>query len=468
MSRTTRELELGPSKVDSYNTTTMTIARTRTIRMLLGAGLMTALLWSPAVGDVELGRRYADPIHGFSLRPPAETERLRQTAQGHLVSWQKRDPQTGAVAWTLSVMEGVDRSERIDMDGYAEVLAEQLRAEDNFKVESKDVKTLSDRPAVDLRGITGGGFRLWQRQVWALAEPHRFLIFVISGPETRKEELNDIHERVMDTLEIVDPEQERERLREALDRGRRGMEDLTPEGLRESVDRVRPRWYMVSVNDEKVGFMWQSVSREQWEETAGYMVRNALMMQLPDDQPRRMWRQKFVSADRSTENWRQRLEVGSGEAGGAIIEEGLRQDDRIVTTVSRGTQQNTHDKAIPAHVREIYLPKALGVLLPHLLDLSEPETYGFASYESSADAFEMRTFTVEGPREATIGGEKVRAIRASDQPAADAEPAVLLLDADGHLLRMTTAEGLVMEVTTAAAVTRRFPEANSIVGRIRD
>jgi hypothetical protein len=75
---------------------------------------------------------------------------------------------------------------------------------------------------------------------------------------------------------------------------------------------------------------------------------------------------------------------------------------------------------------------------------------------------------VHGPEVVRIDGKKVKAIKATDQAAADAEPAMLLLDAEGNLLRMETAENLVMEASTASAVARLFPEAPAMVAKMRD
>ncbi|MGC9453721.1 MAG: hypothetical protein ACP5HU_02555 [Phycisphaerae bacterium] len=439
----------------------------RTARAVRAGILLWVCLAIPAAAD-DLGQRYTDPIHGFSLRPPVETERIRQSTPGLLVSWQKRDPGTGAIAWTLGVAEAVEEDEPEDLERYSRTLQEKLRTQEGFKVESSSVGSLADKPAIHVEGVTGGGLRLWQRQAWVQVQPTRFLVFIISGPETQKDDLDDLMDAVLETLRVEDPTEAIERRRRALEQGEKLMDGLTPERVRDVFRDTRPRWYLVRMKNRTVGFMWQSASAGKWEDTEGYVAHHVLMVQIPDDQPRRMWRRMFVTADRTEEHWQQRLEIGSGEEGITVVEEGLKQDDRLVATVRSGEHRQSHDKELPEHVKGIYLPEALGACLPRMLDLSQEASYGFARYDPRSNAFEMRMITIEGPREIDIAGETRQAVRATDQPSIDAEPTELLLDKDGNLLRMTTAEGLEMELSTAETVTRQFPQARSMVRRMQD
>lgn len=443
---------------------------TRTFITTLGtAAVCLLMICLPAYADDDaLGQRYTDPLHGFSLRPPAETERIRQSSPGLLVSWHKRDAATGAIAWTLGVAETIEPSEPSDLRQYATALRQKLQNEQNFQVESEAIKPVAGRPAIHLQGITGGGLRLWQRQVWVQAQPQRFLVFIASGPETRKDDLDKLMDSVLATLRVEDPTAAIERRRKALQRGEELLDGLTPEQMGKILGGNEPRWYLVKMKGRTVGFMWQKSAVGKWQDIDGYVVHNVLMVRLPDDSPRRMWRRMFVSGDRSEEHWQQRLEIDSGDESVTIIEEGLKQNDRLVATVRSGEHRQSHDKELPSHVRGIYLPEALGAMLPRVPDLSQKASYGFARYEARANTFEMRMFTVEGEREVTIAGETVQAVRATDQPSLDAEQTELLLDREGNLLRMTTAEGLVMELSTAAAIARQFPQARQMVQRTQD
>jgi hypothetical protein len=98
-----------------------------------------------------------------------------------------------------------------------------------------------------------------------------------------------------------------------------------------------------------------------------------------------------------------------------------------------------------------------------LVDLTKRTQYAFASYASLENNFDMRTFAILGTEKiATVRGE-VQAVRATDQAAANADPATLWLTPDGKLLRMKTIDGLIMNASARAAVLRRYPTAAAVV-----
>ena len=139
-----------------------------------------------------------------------------------------------------------------------------------------------------------------------------------------------------------------------------------------------------------------------------------------------------------------------------MSEEGLKQDKLIVCNVLQAGQSRPLKKQVP-HL--IYLPQALGQLLPRLIDLDKPAAYAFAVYSSETNSFDMRTFTVLGTDRIAVGNRHVQAVKATDQAAAGAEAATLWLDTDGNLLRMQTADGMTMTPASRDAVLRRFPKA---------
>jgi len=70
---------------------------------------------------------------------------------------------------------------------------------------------------------------------------------------------------------------------------------------------------------------------------------------------------------------------------------------------------------------------------------------------------------VVGPETVTLGAQSHEAIRLTDQLAADAEPATLHVQPGGKLLRMRTAGGLTMELSTHSAIRRRYSDADTLV-----
>ena len=188
----------------------------------------------------------------------------------------------------------------------------------------------------------------------------------------------------------------------------------------------------------------------------GYEVRSFVKLKPANAGPRTVRREEFSTADRNLERWRESLTVGTGAKAAYTVEEGIKQKDLIFCHLTQGPQERDHKKTLTPNVAEIYLPRAFGMVLPQLVDLDKANAYAFAVYAAQPNAFDMRTFAVIGPEQITIAGRDVQAIKATDKAAEDAEPARLWVDKRGILLRMETAEGLVMESASQASLIRRF------------
>jgi len=440
------------------------MSQRRTLRTIAIGACISALSACGLVRADEaivLGKRYVDPLHGFSLRPPVGTERRRGFSPSKLVSWVRRDSASGAILWTLSVLRATERKKQIELGPYSKALAEKLRREENFKMESLELSPVAGKAAIHLRGLTAG-VKMWQRQVWILARPSQFLIVMISGPETIKGRLDAICRRVLATLQLTDPTKAREIQRKNLARGRGFLSDLNDKKLADAI-QAGPTWFLLKHMGRNVGFRRVTEAPARREDVDGYLVKMWVMLSLPKTQARLMKHEMFVAGDLGVERWRKRLQIGSGKTGHVIDEDGLKQNELIVCNVLLDGRVTTRQKKVR---KAIYLPQAAGMLLGRLIDLKTPAAYAFAVYDSERNSLDMRTFTVIGPTTIELGGRRIEAIRATDRPAMDAEAATLYLDARGRLLRMETAEGLVMERSTAGAVRRRFPNADVIIKKM--
>jgi len=168
----------------------------------------------------------------------------------------------------------------------------------------------------------------------------------------------------------------------------------------------------------------------------------------------------FAAADRSTEHWTETAKVmRSGKVIRRMSEEGTCEGSLIVCKVTSDGRSVRRKKPLEPASAAIYLPRAFALLLGKLTDLSTPGAYGFATYTTAENDFDLRTFTIVGPTKVTLGSRSKPGIQATDQLAADAAPATLELASDGSLLRMRTDGGIVMAQSTRSAVLRRFPDA---------
>ena len=410
-----------------------------------------------------LGKRYIDPLNGFSLRPPAGTQRKRQVSPTGLVTWLRRDTRSGAIDLTLAVRRRTEAKRDIDLAAYAKALAKKLRENEQFRVESARLMTVAGRPAIDLRGLDRR-VGLWRRQAWIWSQPGLFLIVDVSGPFAASKRLDDTCQAVLDTVRLTDPSAARKAREENLHRA----ESLL-DGFRESklanLFKQDPQWYLLRLKDTDVGYMWVAVSAGRRDGVAGCEVKSFARVEADTGGVRRARCVYFATLDRSMERWEEALRIGSSHKAVQTVEDGIKKDAMILCHFAgpgRG-QERSVQKAIRLSTLVVYLPKAFGMVLPRLIDLKRPAAYAFATYTSRANAFDMRTFTVVGPREITVRSRRIEAVYATDQPAADAEPAKLYLDEKGKLLRMETAEGLVMETATRDAILRRFPKDEAAI-----
>ncbi len=450
-----------------YNTPTLMeriMNRHGLLPAALAVLLTTGLYAQRADGEtnIKLGKRYIDQLRGFSLRPPAGTQRLRKPSPSLLVSWVRRDAKTGAIAWTLSIQQAIEKQKDLNLKAYAKALEQKLTLEQNLRVESSKLAPTAGKPGIHIRGEIAGRGKLWQRQVWLLAEPQRFLIFSITGPAATKATLEKVMDAALGTLRVINLEDALKARKENIERGKVFLKAITDEKLKAAVD-TQPQWYLFRMQGDYTGFMKVLESTSRRENRNGVEIRKWVMWKTPKAPPRLLKSVLFTTADRSLEEWKDRFQVGLIEARSGSREDGIKQNELIVCSLAETVrkprphwQERAKKKIVP---EDIYLSKAIGDMLSRLVDLTRPAAYSFASYTSTANAFDMRTFTVVGSDSIVISGKRMEAVRVLDQAAADVEPATLWVDRKGRILRMHTEEGLQMLLSTYAGVLQRFPNA---------
>lgn len=411
---------------------------------------------------IELGKRYVDTLRGFSLRPPAGTERRRDRVAARLVSWSKRDNKSGAIAWTLSVLQATEPQKKIDIKKYAAAMKKQLEQNEAFRNVTTELSPVARKAAIHIRG-TATGVQMWQRQVWILVSSGKFLIIKITGPKNTADHLDKICDAVLGTLEITDPRELKKHRTEMLLRGQKVLGNIEDKKLAKIIE-TEPKWFLMKLKKKDVGFMLvkESITRSKGEH--GYEVKQWIMTQLPKDQPRLLRSVMFTTADRSVERWTQSLQIGSGQTAVQIGEDGMKKNDLIVCDLANAGKYSTQQKQGVSD--KIYLPKAMAFFLPRLVDLSKKTSYGFATYASQSNSFDMRSLAVIGSDSITINSRRVKAICLTDRPAEDAEASNVWVDKKGRLLRIESSDGLILEPVKRAAVLRRFPHAEAIVTKL--
>lgn len=241
---------------------------------------------------------------------------------------------------------------------------------------------------------------------------------------------------------------------------------LTEEKIGQALPKD-PQWFLVRKKDKDVGWMRLEARKVRRSEVDGFEIRTWALYKIPGSDVRLVRKVMFSDPKLSMELWQARTQTGSGEESQLFIEEGLRQQNLIVSTIyENGVKEQQHTKELPEKVKNILLPKAIGMLLPKLLDLKLSAAYTFAEYDSMENIFQMRTFKILGPEEVNIGGKVLQAIKATDQPAVNAEPITLWLDEKGNVLRLDTPDGINITAAMRKQVLRIYPKAESIIRQI--
>jgi len=411
-----------------------------------------------AVGESKLGPRYVDPVHGYSLCPPAAAERDSGQGVKRLARWIKRDAGTGAILWLLTVRKETGAG-AANMASLAKRLDTGLRKLPQVRVGKVAEVKVAGLPGVETVVTQGGKGWRWQRELWARRGPGDILVLSISGPLSSKDEMDKLLTLTAGSWKIMDPKELAELRQKSLQRGQSLLAGLTEAKLTQAAGGD-DRWFLCRQAGKDMGFMHISSKVTRDGSGPGVEVRTTVRMDLP--QGRRMSVQRVMSAaaDRSKERWSETARLSSGgKVVRSMSEAGTFEAGLITCTLTTDGKPTTRKKPLEPTQARNYLPRAFALLLPKVADLSSPASYGFATYTAHANAFDLRTFAVIGAAKVTVAGRSQEAVQVTDQVAADAAPASMAVRADGSLLRMTNDSGIVIERSTRQAVLRRYPDA---------
>jgi len=428
---------------------------------VVACGVAVFLATVPAAGapaSEKLGPRYVDPVHGYSLCVPAGARRDLGPGVKRLARWVKRDAKTGAIAWQLTVRKAAGAGTE-DMSALAKRLGAGLRGLPEVTVEKAVETRVAGLPGVETAVAQGRRGRRWQHELWARRGPGDILVLSISGALGLKAEMDELLAMTAGTWEIMDPKQLAELRKESLQRGRSLLEGLTAADLTRAAGGGE-QWFLCRRGDEAIGFMRISPAPARDGSAVGVEVRTTARFGLPGGQSMAIRRVMTASADRAKEHWTESAKiVHGGKVIRQMSEQGACEAGLITCRVTTDGQSATRKKPLEPAAASSYLPRAFAVLLPRLVDLSKPASYGFATYTTAANAFDLRTFAVTGPATVTVNSRTHEAVQVTDQMAADAAPASMAVSKDGSLLRMTSDTGIVIEQSTRQAVLRRYPDA---------
>lgn len=429
-------------------------------RAFLGGVMLVATVAGayPAAGESKLGPRYVDPVHGYSLCVPAGAQRDAGPGVTRLARWVMRDAKSGAIAWQLTVRKETGAG-AAGMAELAKRLETGLRKLSGVTVEKVAEVRVAGKPGIETAVAQGARARRWQHELWVQRGPGDILVLSINGALGLKAKMDEVLALTARTWQVMDPKELAELRAEGLQRGRKLLAGLTPAKLAAAAGG-EDQWFLCRRDGREMGFMRISSKATRNGSAAGIEVRTTVRMDLPRERTMSVQRVMIASADRSTESWTETARLADkGKVVRSMGEKGTFEAGLITCTVVIDGKSSTKKLPMEPPQARNYLPRAFAVLLPRLVDLSAPASYGFATYTATANAFDLRTFTVIGPAKVTLASRTHEAVQVTDQLSADAAPASMAVAQDGSLLRMASDTAIVIEQSTRQAVLRRYPDA---------
>lgn len=449
--------------------------RQRCPRTVLAVLLSLGGLPAGAAEPLPLGEPFRDELYGVSIRPFEAAQRVRTDNDANLARWVGKDATTGDLLWSLRLFPSEIASARRDFPTLARALKLRLAQEAGTDVQRTAQATVGGKPTLLLAGVRsnhgsfgGSGMKsklpdLEFRQAWIQRTPGQFLVveWVKSAGSPGDTEASWL--RLLGGVKLFDPRKAIAAKKRSIARAQKLLwETVTPQQLHAAMP-VEPLWYLLTHDGKKVGWLRVQGGPARRDDRAGYEIRTWMYLQLPG-QPVRLSRQRmFTTPNLSLEIWRQHIQIGDGKTAPLLVEDGLRQGGLIVSTFAENQNTRSVQKQLPEPVKDIYLPKVLGMILPKLIDRTQVGSYTFAEYNRASNDFDMRTFAVLGPAVLDHQGRNVRTVKCADQPTDNAEPLVLYVDADGQVLRSQTPDGITSSATKEDEVLLNYPKANLVV-----
>lgn len=446
-----------------------------------------ALAESPFQRGDARERRYVNSLNGFSLRLPEGASFVPpQTDNGqraYMAQWVKpSEDNARSMLWMLMIQQlAVEKPLPVDdptKEQYRDILLPMVLAQPGCTVEDTSYITVSGRTGIVFSGTQAAKTAYGQsdtrrlfRQVWILRDPGDFLLVQIIGSPKAKTELEADWAYVLENIKLFDPTQAIEEQKANTQRAQKLLwqhlgTDGTSNRLAQAL-RFKPRWYLLQQDGTTIGWVRNRGRPTRRENVLGYEIVTEGVLRRKDAQPQLVAQRCFVDPDLATEFWTTKMQLGQGSQGPVAVEEGIRQKNIIVCSMTQSQQDAVRKRTIPNAAKDIYLPKALGPVLPKLVDLRVTEAYTFAEYSSAGNDFRMRTFRVHGPETITIAGRTRQTVRCSDQPSMHEEANELWVDEQGQLLKLQAPDGLTWIVASEAEVLRFDPQAAQMLGLAR-
>jgi hypothetical protein len=266
---------------------------------------------------------------------------------------------------------------------------------------------------------------------------------------------------VLATLKIIDPKEAIAQREKNLKAGAEFLKTLTAERIAKVVQKEP--WYVLSRIKGEVNSGEVTIQSAAQDSTKGIEVRRDLFHVPPGKEAIHAIVRMSAAANRASGSYHQKVQSQDSDNYGFIQSDWkIRGEEGWAT---RPAMMEAATKIVPPEIRGCYLPIAFQNVLPQLLDLKKPATYGFAVYTLRLNAFDVYTVTVVGEAKIEMGGKEIKAYQIDIQFAEDAPRCQQYVDEKGRVLRFVGDNGLVSDAVDKETFLKAFPKAAEFIGK---
>jgi hypothetical protein len=424
---------------------------------------------SPASGRLA-DQPYVDRSFGFSLRPFADCEIIRQKQMGDTGDVELVQFLRASSRWSMGVRQS--RTTRtLNQDDMLAGLEERLKEQHkDLKVVQREKLKLANRDAVRI-GITctADGIEWFRQQAVIFCGRTEYYVIVFNTPAADRAIAETLFDQIARSFEIVRSELQQEQLRAALDQGEQVLKSLAKRN-RLPGKPGEDRFLRITLKQRDIGYAVMHEYRTVVSGRPGIGIHQETWLFDAGGPVKRELNDMFLADDLAYDRWDTVVEaVAIGTAGKATqkqvaVEHGVHDGNRLLVAFSeRPNATQLEDKVIEPP--RTYASVAVFVLFGRLVDLSKPELYAFAGYSSERRGLVVRAMRVVGPQDVLVEGKAVRATRIDDSEGLIPPVTELYVDSDGQLVKVA-AGSIEMTLTTKAKMAPLYEEKVKEVLRV--
>jgi hypothetical protein len=343
-------------------------------------------------------QRWHDRAYGLSFLVPQDMRVVSRTADTAAARVEDERRQ-------LSISLHVKRSRSIlTLKQVAQEAREQIlsRISVNHILEEKTNLTLAGQPAATLYAQTknGEGEDILLGQAILQLDPQTFAVMEVTSALKDYVPAHDTFEAVLASMQRMNPEQIAQQRAEQIKLGVEWRTELRSEQIHKAL--IPEQWFRILEGDKDLGYMRVRQNKANQAGKSGVAVEIQSRLAagphyydtlaasfLADDDSVEMW--KVTTTRRSIASRPNADAKAKSQQEETYVETGVRAGEQITVNFDGPRQA---DKRKYARPEKGYLAQVEAWLLPQLLPIDRPGTYGFYFYASNNNAVGFRTDTV--------------------------------------------------------------------------